>query len=371
MGIRGFERRLERLVEGVFARAFKSGLRPVELGRRLVREMDDHRSVGVRGGTRRAQRLHRLALGQRPRAVRGRAGQPRRASWPTPPASTPATRATGSWARSRSSCVADERLHTGALRRSSAAMAEGDGRRRAPGRSCCPPASASPSASRSSPSAACPSRNLVLADPNVSRHHAEIRPQGDGFVLVDLGSTNGTRVNGVRVEHAGPRRTATRSAFGTTRCASRRRDGTPHRCPTVPDQLLNLLKLFLLAAALPLLPPRAAGGVGRGQPARRLVEAAAKPQARPRRQARRRPGRKHGPPVLRLVAPARAEGPHLPARRGDHGRPGRRLPGHPRRHLRVASSTPGSSSATARSSSRTSAPPTAPTSTARRSPARW
>ena len=51
MGIRGFERRLERLVEGTFARAFKSGLRPVELGRRLVREMDDNRSVGVRGGT--------------------------------------------------------------------------------------------------------------------------------------------------------------------------------------------------------------------------------------------------------------------------------------------------------------------------------
>src|SRR5215210_5670082 len=51
MGIRGFERRLERLVEGAFARAFKSGLRPVELGRRLVREMDDHRSVDVRGRT--------------------------------------------------------------------------------------------------------------------------------------------------------------------------------------------------------------------------------------------------------------------------------------------------------------------------------
>src|SRR3546814_2964348 len=51
MGSRGFERRLERMVEGAFARAFKSGLRPVELGRRMIREMDDHRSVGVRGDT--------------------------------------------------------------------------------------------------------------------------------------------------------------------------------------------------------------------------------------------------------------------------------------------------------------------------------
>src|ERR1043165_4840596 len=49
MGLKGFERRLERLVEGVFARAFKSSLRPVELGRRLAREMDDQRTVNVAG----------------------------------------------------------------------------------------------------------------------------------------------------------------------------------------------------------------------------------------------------------------------------------------------------------------------------------
>ena len=51
MGLKGFERRLERFVEGAFARAFKSSLRPVELWRRLVREMDDQRTVGVRGQT--------------------------------------------------------------------------------------------------------------------------------------------------------------------------------------------------------------------------------------------------------------------------------------------------------------------------------
>src|SRR3954468_21236196 len=49
MGLKGFERRLERLVEGVFARAFKSSLRPGELGRRLIREMDDQRTVNVQG----------------------------------------------------------------------------------------------------------------------------------------------------------------------------------------------------------------------------------------------------------------------------------------------------------------------------------
>jgi pSer/pThr/pTyr-binding forkhead associated (FHA) protein len=47
-----------------------------------------------------------------------------------------------------------------------------------------------------------PDCDLTLLDTNVSRRHAEIQPRGDRFVLVDLGSTNGSRVNGVRVtEH--------------------------------------------------------------------------------------------------------------------------------------------------------------------------
>ena len=44
-----------------------------------------------------------------------------------------------------------------------------------------------------------PECEITLVDANVSRRHAEIQPRGDGFVLVDLGSTNGSRVNGVRV----------------------------------------------------------------------------------------------------------------------------------------------------------------------------
>ena len=49
MGLDQFERRLERLVEGAFAKAFRGGLQPVEIGRRLTREMDLQRTVGVRG----------------------------------------------------------------------------------------------------------------------------------------------------------------------------------------------------------------------------------------------------------------------------------------------------------------------------------
>ena len=48
MGIlRDFEGRLEGAVEGLFARAFRSGVQPVELGKRLVREVEDGRTVGV------------------------------------------------------------------------------------------------------------------------------------------------------------------------------------------------------------------------------------------------------------------------------------------------------------------------------------
>jgi hypothetical protein len=41
--------------------------------------------------------------------------------------------------------------------------------------------------------------DIVVDDPNVSRRHAEVRRLGEGYSLVDLGSTNGTEVNGQRV----------------------------------------------------------------------------------------------------------------------------------------------------------------------------
>jgi DNA-binding winged helix-turn-helix (wHTH) protein len=43
---------------------------------------------------------------------------------------------------------------------------------------------------------------VVLADREVSRHHAEVRHADDRYVLVDLGSRNGTFVNGRRITGA-------------------------------------------------------------------------------------------------------------------------------------------------------------------------
>jgi Protein of unknown function (DUF3662)/FHA domain len=42
--------------------------------------------------------------------------------------------------------------------------------------------------------------DIVLQDPNVSRRHAELRRDDGGWQVVDLGSTNGIKVNGRRVD---------------------------------------------------------------------------------------------------------------------------------------------------------------------------
>jgi hypothetical protein len=43
---------------------------------------------------------------------------------------------------------------------------------------------------------------VVIVDPLVSRRHARLAPRGGRLVLADLGSTNGTRVNGTAVREA-------------------------------------------------------------------------------------------------------------------------------------------------------------------------
>jgi hypothetical protein len=45
--LRSIESKLESLFEGVFGRAFRTNVQPVELARKLIKEMDDHRNVSV------------------------------------------------------------------------------------------------------------------------------------------------------------------------------------------------------------------------------------------------------------------------------------------------------------------------------------
>ncbi|MGO8875975.1 MAG: FhaA domain-containing protein [Acidimicrobiales bacterium] len=197
MGLQQFERRLERLVEGAFAKAFRGQLQPVELGRRLTREMDLRRTVGVKGliapnhfevflatpDYERFESFGDVLNRELIEAVREHAGQERyqflgpveiiihedpdlsastfaiESDWvegsggPTDWIVLPDGRRVG---------IADEIVTIGRL----------------------------------------PECAIALDDPNVSRRHAQIRREGLDVVIVDLGSTNGTKINGVLIrEH--------------------------------------------------------------------------------------------------------------------------------------------------------------------------
>ena len=59
--------------------------------------------------------------------------------------------------------------------------------------------------------------DCVLAEPSVSRRHAELRRDGARWLLRDLGSRNGTRVNGVRLLDEAEVRAGDRVSFGDAR----------------------------------------------------------------------------------------------------------------------------------------------------------
>jgi FHA domain/Domain of unknown function (DUF1707) len=67
--------------------------------------------------------------------------------------------------------------------------------------------------------------DLAIADMTVSRVHATLERTADGWLLTDLGSTNGTRVNGWRVRSPVPVRAEDVVSFGDARYSLRTVDG--------------------------------------------------------------------------------------------------------------------------------------------------
>ena len=57
---------------------------------------------------------------------------------------------------------------------------------------------------------------IVLSDIGISRKHAELRPSGEGWTIADLGSTNGLRVSGVTVTGSQPIGSGDRIELGST-----------------------------------------------------------------------------------------------------------------------------------------------------------
>jgi hypothetical protein len=58
--------------------------------------------------------------------------------------------------------------------------------------------------------------DIVLDDTGISRRHAEIRPGARGWTIADLGSTNGVRVNGRALGGAQPLQSGDRVELGST-----------------------------------------------------------------------------------------------------------------------------------------------------------
>ena len=236
--LRAIEQKIEGLFEGVFGRAFRAHVQPVELARKLAKEMDDHRTVSVSrvyvpneytiylappdreqfegyedallgelqdylGQHARREEYELLSpptvsmetdadlsIGEFGIATRMVQREPRQAE-PGEPKSQPQPGAT---------MIYRPEPEPEAVAVAAAAVPE--------------PVPAAPPALIRVGAAEYPlergrlvigrSRecDVRLTDPNVSRKHAEIRQEGPNFYVVDLDSTNGAEVNGRRVRRA-------------------------------------------------------------------------------------------------------------------------------------------------------------------------
>jgi len=205
-----FERRLEGLVEGVFTRAFRTGVHPRELATRILREMDVNKTVGVREVWVPNRFVFRLSPPDRERfeqtekALKSELEQVVREG--------AAERGWGLVGPAEVQFETDPSLKEGVFECVSA-LVEG------PTGTAQPAVGPAPSADhaqlvmiqKGKPGKAfelskdrviigrLPESDVTVSDPGVSRRHAEVRRQDAGYLVADLGSTNGTMVNEARV----------------------------------------------------------------------------------------------------------------------------------------------------------------------------
>lgn len=228
--LKNLESKIAGLVEGTFSRAFRSEVRPVEIARKLAREMEEHKSFSVSrtyapneyrvflsprdrerfagyeaaltaelaGYLLEHARRERLTLLSRPvidfetddRLGLGEFGIQTRVAQPEEEAVSapqPAVAQSGRTMIYSNAERVSEPLEERGRARAQTPLLLIDGRRVVIG-----PAGATIGRGRQS--------DIVLNDPNVSRQHAEIRPRGGSWVLIDLGSTNGSQLNGRRID---------------------------------------------------------------------------------------------------------------------------------------------------------------------------
>jgi FHA domain-containing protein len=217
-----FERRLEGMVEGTFARVFKSELQPVEVASAIQHEMDERAAIVAQGRTLvpndfvveiaqpDAERLDilveslSLELATLARDHAREQGYsfvgPVRIRFEGVP-----DLATGMF-RIRSGVIRGHTVEAGEVRQPVSDLPRSGGAQ-FPGRPRLVISGSGPGTGLEAGSTYelqtpvtllgrgtdC---DLRMVDPGVSRHHAELRVEDGQVVLVDLGSTNGTFVNG-------------------------------------------------------------------------------------------------------------------------------------------------------------------------------
>lgn len=228
--LRNLESRIEGLVEGLFSRAFSSEVQPVELARKLAKEMDAHKTAGVARVYVPNEYTVYLSSKDRSRLEGYERGLEQELSGYL--LEHARRRGYDLLTRPAVEFKTDERLRLGEFGiqtrlvkppahegESPSQGEEGHTMIYTAPRQAAPPAAEAPPQAQvvtraivelddrryalEGPRATIGRANdadCVLRDPNVSRRHAELRraPSGD-WTIADLGSTNGVKVNGRRV----------------------------------------------------------------------------------------------------------------------------------------------------------------------------
>lgn len=191
-------------MEGLFATTFRSGLQPVELAKRIQREMDAGRTVGLSE----IWAPNRFVFGLSP-VDAGRFTQAEAAliaELEEVVRGTAAERGWGLVGPPEIRLTIDERLRKGSFR-CVATLVEGEER--------VEPAPAGAAelvvheageartvvlAKETVTIGRLAECDVVVADKGASRRHAQIRRRDGVYTLTDLGSTNGTRLNGQTIQ---------------------------------------------------------------------------------------------------------------------------------------------------------------------------
>ncbi len=209
-----FERRLEGLIEGVFTKAFRTGLQPVELATRILREMEADKTVGVREVWVPNRYVFHLADADRERFQQTEKAIRRELEQVVQDGAE--ERGWGLVGPPSVEFETDPELRQGEFR-CEAFLVEpvtgGTGPAAAAAKAAEQPEPAPATAElrlveKGKSARAYPltrdrviigrlaESDIVVSDPGASRRHAEVRRQNGDYVISDLGSTNGTRVNG-------------------------------------------------------------------------------------------------------------------------------------------------------------------------------